>query len=194
MTRDDLIAFEESIAAEFNAGLIPYPVHLEQGNEDALIAIFEDVRARDWIFGSWRMHLKALLAGVPAEALRAAIHRGESMALHFPGYRVHGSAIVGGTIPHALGVAMAIARAKRDEMVWCFMGDMTAHTGIAHECIKYSANRDLPIRWVIEDNGVSVCTNTEEVWGPSRTRRDHVRHYEYRSKWPHAGAGQRVQF
>ena len=97
MTRDDLVAFEESIAAQFNAGLIKYPVHLESGNEDALIEIFQDVKPADWVFVSWRGHLKALLKGVPREDLKAAIHRGESMALRFPEHRVYGSAIVGGT-------------------------------------------------------------------------------------------------
>lgn len=194
MNKSDMIAFEDAVATDFNAGRIPYPVHLTSGNEDALLDIFEDVAPEDWVFGSWRMHYHALLKGVPPGHLRAAIFRGESMALNFPGRRVYGSAIVGGTVPIALGVAMAIKRAGRPERVFCFIGDMTSHTGIAHECIKYSANHDLPITWVVESNGLSVCTKTEEVWGPSRTRRDHVRYYEYQSKWPHAGAGKRIQF
>lgn len=209
MTRDDLIAFEDSIAEEFNAGKIPYPVHLENGNEDALIRVFQDVGQDDWIFGSWRMHSKALLKidkhpfpfEKPEEIVRSAIHRGESMALRFPEHRVYGSAIVGGTIPIALGTAMSIKRnySIRSDVqsahVWCFLGDMTAESGIFAECRKYAANFDLPMTWVVEDNGVSVCTNTEEAWGGiehgnswSETR------YEFKSKYPHSGAGKRVQF
>ena len=189
MTRDDLIAFEESIADEFNAGKIPYPIHLESGNEGELIRIFADVRPQDWVFTSWRGHLKALLKGVPQESLRDAIRRGESMALRFPAYRVYGSAIVGGTIPIALGVALAIKRKGEDARVHCFLGDMTSLTGIAHECMNYG--RNLPIRWIIEDNGVSVCTITKEVWPDGLI--NFVK-YSYKSKWPHAGAGVRVQF
>ena len=44
------------------------------------------------------------------------------------------------------------------------MGDMTAETGIAHECIKYARNHQLPIRFIVEDNGKSVCTDTREAW------------------------------
>ena len=193
MNAADLADFESAVAAEFNAGKIPYPVHLESGNEDALIEIFQEVKPADWVFVSWRGHLKALLKGVPREDLTAAIRRGESMALRFPEHRVYGSAIVGGTVPIALGVALALKRVFSDAWVWCFLGDMTAETGGAHEAIKYASNHDLPITWIIEDNGVSVLTNTSQVWGCASLF-PHVRRYKYRSKYPHAGAGTRVEF
>ena len=189
MNREELIAFEESIAAEFNAGKIRYPIHLDNGNEDALIDIFKSVNPQDWVFGSWRLHYKALLKGVPPEELRSAIRRGESMALRFDEHRVYGSAIVGGTVSIALGTALAIKRKGEDARVHCFLGDMTSLTGIAHECMNYG--RNLPIRWIIEDNGVSVCTITKEVWPDGLI--NFVK-YSYKSKWPHAGAGFRVQF
>lgn len=202
MISDDLIAFEDEIATEFNAGKIPYPVHLESGNENQLIEIFKDVRPNDWVFGSWRLHLKCLLKGVSREMLRDAIRRGESMALCFPEYQVYGSAIVGGTLPIALGVAMAIKRAIGSERVYCFVGDMTAQTGIFDECVRYAVGHDLPIFFIVEDNGVSVCSSTREVWGYDqcsraelmKKSREKERFYEYQSKYPHAGAGKRVQF
>lgn len=194
--RDKLTAFEQRIALFFNNGEIPYPVHLESGNEDQLIEIFKEVGKDDYIFVSWRGHLKALLKGVPPEELEAAIFRGESMALKFPEYRVYGSAIVGGTIPIALGAALAIKRKGGSETVWCFLGDMTAEGGIFHECEKYARNNDLPIRWIIEDNGVSVLTSTSDVWGGliNWKYRNKIDYYKYESKWPHCGAGKRVQF
>jgi len=84
--------------------------------------------------------------------------------------------------------------------VHCFLGDMTAETGIAHECIKYATNFDLPIRFVVEDNGKSVCTDTFSAWGAENSsfagRGDHpkVVYYRYQTSYPHAGAGARVQF
>mgnify|MGYP001593297385 CR=1 FL=1 len=195
MTRDDLIAFEEGIASDFNNGLIRYPIHLDNGNEDALIDIFKDVKPQDWVFVTWRGHYKALLKGVPPEELRAAIHRGESMALKFDKQRVYGSAIVGGTIPIALGTAKAIKRRGADEQVWLFVGDMAAESGIFHEAWMYASNFDLPITFIVEDNGVSVLTNTREAWGaylPDAIRP--IIRFKYQSKFPHAGAGKRIQF
>lgn len=197
MTVDELKAFEEGIAAEFNDGQIRYPVHLEDGNEAGLIEVFKDVGPDDYVFTTWRGHLKALLKGVTPDALHAAIHRGESMALRFPRERVYGSAIVGGTIPIALGAAMGVKDRNGTEVVWCFLGDMAAETGIFHEAFKYAENHSLPIRFVVEDNGVSVCTTTRDVWGTDLDktgRNKRLRRFQYKSKWPHAGAGKRVQF
>ena len=182
-----LIAFEEDIAAEFNIGNILHPVHLSNGNENQLIAIFKDIKSDDWVLGSWRSHYHCLLKGVPPDVLKAAIMRGESIALSFPEYRIYCSAIVGGMAPIAVGIAMGIREGK----VHCFLGEMTAETGIVHECMKYARNHDLPVRWIVEDNGVSVCTDTEEVW---RGLSSWDTHYKYKSKYPHAGAGTRVEF
>ena len=191
LTADDLREFEESIAEEFNRGEIPYPVHLESGNEEQLIDIFQGVKSDDWVFCSWRSHLKCLLKGVSHETLRKAIRNGHSMTLCFPEYRVFSSAIVGGVLPIAVGTALGIKRQGSNEGVHVFLGDMTASTGIFHECWAYSYG-GLPIRFILEDNALSVCTPTKEVW-PVEDAPD-FSIYEYKSKWPHAGAGKRVQF
>jgi pyruvate dehydrogenase E1 component alpha subunit len=192
MTKDELIAFEEEIAELFNAGLIPHPVHLSNDNETALIDIFKDIRRYDWVCGSWRMHYQCLLHGVPSKTLKAAIMHGDSMSLCFPEHRIVSSAIVGGILPIATGIALGIARRGEEDRVHCFAGDMTAQGGMFHECSRYAANHQLPIRWIIEDNGKSVCTPTIEAWGASGEAE--IVRYDYCSKWPHSGAGIRVQF
>jgi pyruvate dehydrogenase E1 component alpha subunit len=199
MTAESLIAFEEKVAALFNDARIRAPVHLYSGNEAQMISIFRDVRPQDWVFCSWRSHYQCLLKGVPEDEVLAEILAGRSISLCFPRHRVYSSAIVGGVLPIAVGTAMAIARAGEDAAVWCFMGEMTAETGIAHESIKYARNHRLPIRFVVEDNGKSVCTDTRATWNQPRlsfedVHDEHVRHYRYETRWPHAGAGRRVQF
>ncbi len=160
MTAQELIGFEEEIAQLFNAGKILAPVHLYYGNEDQMISIFRGIRSQDWVFCSWRSHYQCLLKGVPREQVREAILEGRSISLCFPDHRIYSSAIVGGTLPIAVGTAMAIKRSGEDARVYCFIGDMTAESGIAHECMKYSRNHGLPIHFVVEDNGKSVCTDT----------------------------------
>ena len=199
LTRENLIQFEEDIAAEFNTGKIRAPIHLYYGCEDAMIRVFEDVHAEDWIFCSWRSHYQCLLKGVPPDEVKAAIVAGRSITLCFPQYRVVSSGIVTGVLPIAAGAALAIKRRGGTEKVWCFLGEMTAETGLAHESIKYATNFDLPIQFIVEDNGKSVCTDTRKTWGQSALTwesNDHpkVRYYRYETKYPHAGAGQRVQF
>ncbi len=144
-------------------------MHLDNGNEESLIKIFrEHVGEEDWIVGSWRQHYKCLLKGVPQDQLKAAILDGKSISLCFPKHRVISSAIVGGVLPIAVGIALGIQRQALAHKVVCFMGEMTSETGIAHECIKYATNCHLPILFVIEDNEKSVCTPTLETWRMTR--------------------------
>ena len=194
-----LIAFEDDIADEFNASKIKAPVHLYSGNEREMIDVFDRVRADDWVLCSWRSHYQCLLKGVPADEVKSEIMAGHSITLNFPEHRVLSSAIVTGVLPIAVGLGLGIQREGGKERVWCFLGDMTSETGSAHECIKYVQNHELPVHFVIEDNGKSVCTDTRETWGVDTLTYEnadnpYVTYYQYETKYPHAGAGQRVQF
>jgi len=70
---------------------------------------------------------------------------------------------------------------------------MTSEMGITHECMKYAARHDLPIVFVIEDNGLSVNTPTQEVWGECNSEPKVIR-YSYERCYPHQGCGQWVVF
>jgi TPP-dependent pyruvate/acetoin dehydrogenase alpha subunit len=199
MTKEELIEFEEEIAALFNAGKIRAPIHLYYGNEEAIIQVFRAIRAQDWVFCSWRSHYQCLLKGVPKNRVRDEILAGRSISLCFPEQRVFSSAIVGGVLPIAVGAAMSIKQRGEDAKVYCFMGDMTAETGIAYESIKYSRNHRLPIHFIVEDNAKSVCSDTRETWNQPRlsyedVNDEYISYYRYETKYPHAGAGVRVQF
>lgn len=192
MTPADLIAFESDIAECFNAGQIRAPVHLAGGNEEALIEIFKEIGPLDWVATTWRSHYHCLLKGVPPATLKADIMAGRSITLNYPEHRIVSSAIVAGVLPIALGVAWSIKRQGGRERVWAFLGDMAVTTGMFTECSRYAAGHNLPIRFVMEDNGKSVCTPTAETWG-RHVSIDRVG-YKYDLPWPHAGAGKRVQF
>jgi len=199
MTKEELISFEEEIAELFNSGKIRAPVHLYSGNEEQIIAVFKNIRPQDWVFCSWRSHYQCLLKGVPRLQVREEILAGRSISLCFPDHRIFSSAIVGGILPISVGAAMSIQRRGEDAKVYSFMGEMTAETGIAHEAIKYSRNHRLPIHFIVEDNGKSVCTDTREAWNQADLSFDNVQdeyitYYRYETKYPHAGAGVRVQF
>jgi TPP-dependent pyruvate/acetoin dehydrogenase alpha subunit len=199
MKEIDLINFEDSIAKLFNEAKIKAPIHLYSGNEKFLINFFKKVKKNDWVLCSWRSHYQCLLKGVPPKKVKNEIIDGKSISLCFLDYKVYSSAIVGGSLPIAVGLAMSLKRKKSKNKVYCFIGDMTSETGIAHECIKYSRNKNLPIHFIVEDNRKSVCTDTRKAWSKKRLTYENVSdkfvtYYKYRLKYPHAGAGQRVQF
>jgi hypothetical protein len=91
---------------------------------------------------------------------------------------------------------------------------MSSETGAFHESYKYARNHNLPITFIVESNGLSVLTPTDEIWNRNIPyfidnkelwietisnngiyKQPNLIYYHYlNKKYPHAGAGQRVQF
>lgn len=202
MQKKDLIDFENRIKKLYEEGKIRAPVHLSGGNEDALINVFKDYQKGDWIFSTWRNHYHWLLSGRDPQELERQILAGDSMSVYDD--RFFTSSIVGGNAPIALGVALAMKLKQEGRVpelpqetfsparVWCFIGDMSASCGLVKECVRYAEGHDLPITYVVEDNGLSVTTETEAVWGKAKGKK--TAGYCYERKYPHAGTGKYVTF
>ena len=175
----DLIEFESAIAEDFKAGRIKAPVHLSGGNEVKLIHIFRKVRATDWVLSTWRSHYHALLKGIPPQELRRQILEGRSMFVSSREHRFMSSAIMGGMLPIACGLAFEGAK------VWVFVGDMCASTGAFHDAVKFAHGHGLDVNFVVEDNGLSTNTPTEAAWSHGSFNKAMVTRYTYERKWPH---------
>ena len=217
VTKQQLINFETKIGDMFNNKMIKAPIHLYSGNEDKIMEVFKRVDVdNDWILCTWRNHYQALLKGIPEDLLTEKIIKGKSMVLNLPQYKFICSSIVGGIPSIAAGIAYSLKLQNKSGKVWCWLGDMSAETGHFHEAYKFSKNHKLPITYVIEDNGLSVLTPTSDTWKRSVPyyiedqdrflddvysenkgiyTQPNMVYYAYRNdKYPHAGAGQRVQF
>ncbi|MBP9854896.1 MAG: hypothetical protein KBD53_08520 [Candidatus Omnitrophica bacterium] len=202
ITKDDLISFEKEIADIFATGIIRAPVHLRSGREDALIKIFkeEKIDQNDYIFGFWDSHELALLKGVPREALKESILQGNSIALCFPEHKVLCSGIVGSLMGTAVGTAWSLKNQKKDGWAFLFCGDMSAETGIFHEAVKYAVHFDLPVKFIVGDNGLSVMTDTREVWGSpdpwfkGTKYESKIIYFKYKNDYPHSGLGWKIKF
>ncbi|MCR4337157.1 MAG: thiamine pyrophosphate-dependent enzyme, partial [Candidatus Omnitrophica bacterium] len=81
-----------------------------------------------------------------------------------------------------------------------FCGDMSAETGSFHEAVKYAYNFDLPVKFIVCDNGLSVMTNTREVWGSpdpwfkGTKYEKKIIYFEYKNEYPHSGLGWKIKF
>ena len=86
---------------------------------------------------------------------------------------------------------------------------MSFHTGIVNECVRYSIGHDLPITWIVEDNGKSVGTDTFETCGiytvdlyeslrkilrKYKCTNVEMEYYKYKTSYPHSGTGVFVEF
>jgi pyruvate dehydrogenase E1 component alpha subunit len=206
VTKEELTQFESEIATLFNSAKIRAPIHLYSGNEEQIMRVFTKIDIeKDWVCCTWRNHYQALLKGVPKEYLKEKIMQGKSMVMNLPEYKFICSSIVGGIPSVATGIALAARLKGTGEHVWCWTGDMSAQTGAWSEAYRYAVAQALPITFVVEDNELSVMTPTHEVWGAEKWYLPHQNrqwfeglnliYYKYKNeKYPHAGAGVRVQF
>jgi len=202
LTKNDLASFEKEIAEIFAQGKIKAPVHLRAGREDHLIKIFkkEKIGPDDYVFGHWDSHELALLKGVDRDQLKQAIMEGKSISLCFPKAKLYCSGMVGSLMGAAVGVAWALKRRKEKGKVYLFCGDMSAETGIFHESLKYAVNFNLPVKFIVCDNGLSVMTDTREVWGSPDPWFKNTKfekktiYFKYKNKYPHSGLGWKVRF
>ena len=215
VTAEELIKFESQIGDLFNNKQIKSPIHLYSGNEEKMIEIFKSINViNDWVCCTWRNHYQAILKGIPMRFLQDEIIKGKSMVMTLPEYKFICSSIVGGIPSIATGIALGNKLEGLNNHVWCWVGDMSSETGAFHESYKYARNHNLPITFVVESNGLSVLTPTDEIWNRNIPyfidnkelwmetisnngiyEQPNLIYYHYSNKkYPHAGAGVRVQF
>tara|TARA_B100001057_G_scaffold499059_2_gene608232 strand:- start:4018 stop:4608 length:591 start_codon:yes stop_codon:yes gene_type:complete len=189
-----LINFELVVKKVYEKGKIKAPIHLSGGNEEHLIKIFKKIKKNDWVISNWRSHYHALLHGIPEKKVLREILKGKSMSLNFKEHKFIASSIVGGGIPIGLGIGLAIKRKKQKNKVFIFVGDMTFETGIFYECYKYAKNHNLPVKFIIEDNGLSTNTPTKKTWKIISKKPKDIIYYKYKRQFPHHGTGSWVLF
>jgi len=189
--KNELINFELKVKEEFENGKLPYPIHFSGGNESQLIKIFKKIKKEDWVFSTHRSHYHYLLHKKNPKKLMKMIQNGKSM--HIFDKKFFTSSIVAGTCAIAVGVALALKLKKSRNKVWCFVGDGAEDSGHFYEAVKYSIGHNLPITFIIEDNGMSVDT-------PKKSRHNYdvkwdkkVIRYKYKRKFPHVQTGKIVE-
>ena len=124
------------------------------------------LRKDDWVFSTHRSHghyiakggdIKAPMAEFYGRATGCSKGRGGSMHLASPDVGLPGSsAIVAGTIPLAVGVALAFSMQKRDSVSAAFFGDGAANEGTFYESLNFAALKKLPVIFVCENNFYST--------------------------------------
>ena len=161
--------FEEKAAELYTLGKIRGFLHLYIGEEAVATGVMQALDADDTVVSTYREHGHALAWGVPAGAIMAEMFgkangcsrgRGGSMHLFDIERRFYGgSAIVGGGLPLAVGLALADRMQGRSRITACFFGDGAVSEGEFHESMNLAALWKLPVLFVCENNLYAMGTH-----------------------------------
>src|SRR5882757_5359429 len=153
---------EEEIARIYPSDKIKSPVHLSIGQEAVSVGVCDVLRADDAVSPTYRGHAAFLAKGGSVRGLMAELYgkasgvaggKGGSMHLIDMSHHVLGtSAVVGTTIPIAVGHALAFKRTGSDRVVASFFGDGATEEGVFTESLNFASLHKLPILFVCENN------------------------------------------
>lgn len=158
-------AAEEQIAGWVEQGIVHCPCHLSIGQEAVATGVAVGLRSSDRLFGNHRSHahylaaggeLYGLLAEVLGRATGCSGGMGGSMHLQSRAHGFFGSVpIVAGTIPIAVGAALAAKMDGGSDIAVAFFGDGACEEGVLHESLNLAAVYQLPMLFVCENNQYS---------------------------------------
>jgi TPP-dependent pyruvate/acetoin dehydrogenase alpha subunit len=159
---------EEEVARIYPTDKIKSPIHLSIGQEAVAVGVGEALRSDDVVFGTYRGHafylahggdLKKMIAELYGKATGATKGKGGSMQLIDTDHGIMGtSAVVGTTIPHAVGYAMASKMRKQGIITVSVVGDGAVEEGVFHESLNFAALKRLPVLFVCENNSYAIHT------------------------------------
>jgi len=154
--------FEERTGDLVEAGEVGTPCHLYVGQEAIAAGVCAVLGEKDYIWGTHRSHghyiakggdMKAMMAEIFGRAAGCAGGRGGSMHLVAPEIGMMGSVpIVAGTIPMAVGAALAVKLRGEKRVSVAFFGDGSTEEGHFHESMNIAALHRLPVLFVLENN------------------------------------------
>jgi acetoin:2,6-dichlorophenolindophenol oxidoreductase subunit alpha len=154
--------FEETVHEQFEAGLVPGPLHLSIGQEAVAVGACCELRVTDAVVSTHRGHHHCLAKGAAPDRLMAELlgrrsgyshGRGGSMHIAVPEIGLIGTnGIVGGGLPIATGAAYGMQTMGRDDVTVCFFGEGAAGNGVLAEALNVAALWDLPLVFVAENN------------------------------------------
>lgn len=161
---------EERLLGLFSEGKLSGTTHTYLGQEGLAAAMTGLLRPADVVFSSHRCHGHYVMYGGPLEGLLGEVMgrscgvsggRGGSQHLHYR--RFFSSGVQGGIAGNATGAALALQYKGEDGIAIVFLGDGTLGQGLVYESLNFAQLRQLPVLFVVENNGIAQTTPVEQA-------------------------------
>jgi pyruvate dehydrogenase E1 component alpha subunit len=165
--------FEESCAEAYAEGKIGGFLHLYIGEEAIAVGACKALRPADHLLTAYRDHGWAIARGLDPKRVMAelfgkatGVSGGKGGSMHLVSPEKHfwgGYAIVGGHLPLATGVGLAIRYREEPDAVLCVLGEGTTNIGYFHESINLAAVWKLPVVYLVENNQYGMGTEVSRA-------------------------------
>lgn len=165
--------FEERCGQLYGMGKIAGFCHLYTGQEAVVVAANMAKEPGDTMVTAYRDHAHAIVCGVPPGKVLAELmgkaggcSKGKGGSMHLfnkSGGFYGGHGIVGAQVPIGTGLALSHKYLKDGHMCYTFFGDGAANQGQVFEAFNMAKLWNLPVLYVIENNGYAMGTSVERA-------------------------------
>ncbi len=164
--------FEKVIQSIYHTDCIQSPVHLSIGQELTAVLMAQFFKEGDHLVGNYRSHALAISISDFFEpivlellAKKDGVSGGKAGSMHLSvpdKNMMWTSAIVGTGVPIATGIAESLKRLTKDNVVSVMFGDGAIEEGGVMESLNLSSVFELPIIFILEDNGLAINTRKKK--------------------------------
>ncbi|MGA1623233.1 MAG: thiamine pyrophosphate-dependent enzyme, partial [Synechocystis sp.] len=165
--------FEDKCAEMYYRGKMFGFVHIYNGQEAVSSGVIKAMRSDDYVCSTYRDHVHALSAGVPARQVMAELFGKETGCSRGRGGSMHicdldlgmlgANGIVGGGVPIAVGAGFANKYKGNGAVSVVFFGDGASNIGAFHEAANMAAALHLPVVFVCENNEYGEYTPRDQT-------------------------------
>jgi TPP-dependent pyruvate/acetoin dehydrogenase alpha subunit len=166
-------AFELRVSDLYRDGEIPGFVHTSLGQEAVAAGVCAALREDDYIATTHRGHGHCLAKGADVDGMmaelfakRTGLCRGKGGSMHVADPRrgiLGANAIVGASVPLAVGAALSSKLLGQDRVAVAFLGEGAVNQGAFHEAVNLAAIWDLPVLLVCENNLYSEFSDSRRM-------------------------------
>ena len=174
--------FENACNQAYMQGNIRGFMHLDNGQETIPALVADSIKKGDKKHSYYREHTHAIASGVSCDKIMAELFAKETGTCKGAGGSMHiydiennfqgGWALVSEQLPYAVGAARSIMLDRElkyeeykndDRITIVFIGEGGAQNGRMAECLNAAAKENLPILFIVIDNGRAINTFTQDV-------------------------------
>ena len=161
-------AAERRIIEHYGEDEMRTPMHMSVGQEAVSVGLCSALAPEDQVYGSYRSHALFLAKTNDPERFFGELYgrvngtaRGKAGSMHLAAPDAGllcASAVVGSTIPAAVGTAFANQRLRNGKRCAVLFGDGALEEGGFWESLNAACAMRIPVVFVCEDNGYAVHT------------------------------------